>query len=222
MQTELIKAFERADIPEVIKLIGKHFGTHNYALWHLFRDEQRKVISQILATSMENAESSLRTIYENNYSVMSFLHSLSIPIPETFKEAALGTMNADVSKTLKQEEIDLPRLESISEQIRKWSFRLDTRLLPFEATQWLNRAMNNLVGEPEDPKKLHRIAKTIEALHSMGIDPDLWNAQNRYFALGRAVAPGKKSEAAEGDKQALSWIEAFETLGSYLNARVSL
>ena len=48
MNTEIKEAFDKGDIPEVIRLMDKHFGTNNYSLWHLFKDEQRKVLNQVL------------------------------------------------------------------------------------------------------------------------------------------------------------------------------
>ena len=48
MQQEIKSAFEKSDTPSVIRLMHKHFGTHNYSLWHLFRDEQRKIVNQVL------------------------------------------------------------------------------------------------------------------------------------------------------------------------------
>lgn len=48
MQQEIKSAFEKSDTPSVIRLMHKHFGTHNCSLWHLFRDEQRKIVNQVL------------------------------------------------------------------------------------------------------------------------------------------------------------------------------
>ncbi|NIV15954.1 MAG: DUF3536 domain-containing protein, partial [Aliifodinibius sp.] len=42
MREEIKTAFQRSDVGDVIRLMDTHFGTHNYTLWHLFRDERRK------------------------------------------------------------------------------------------------------------------------------------------------------------------------------------
>ena len=41
-------AFARSDVPDTIHLIDQSFGGHTYSLKNLFRDEQRKVVSEIL------------------------------------------------------------------------------------------------------------------------------------------------------------------------------
>src|SRR5574337_1135675 len=48
MAQELTETFARADFPEVIRLLDRHFGASTYSLKSLFRDEQRKVFNLIL------------------------------------------------------------------------------------------------------------------------------------------------------------------------------
>ncbi len=64
-------AFLKSDIPEVIRLMDDHFETHNYSLWHLFKDQQRKVFDQILASSLEEIELHFRQIYQYNHPIYS-------------------------------------------------------------------------------------------------------------------------------------------------------
>ncbi|MEJ2066434.1 MAG: DUF3536 domain-containing protein, partial [Deltaproteobacteria bacterium] len=82
MSQEIKDAFTKGDIPEVIRVMDKHFETHNYSLWHLFRDEQRKVLSQILDATLEEIEVSFRQIYEHHYPVMQVMRGMHIPLPK--------------------------------------------------------------------------------------------------------------------------------------------
>ena len=66
MQDELKDAFEKGDIPEVVRLMDKCFDGNIYSLWHLFKDEQKKVLDQILQLTYEGVEAAYRQIYENN------------------------------------------------------------------------------------------------------------------------------------------------------------
>lgn len=45
MHQEIVEAFLKKDIAKVIHIMNKHFGTYDYSLWHLFKDEQRKILS---------------------------------------------------------------------------------------------------------------------------------------------------------------------------------
>ena len=47
MHREIKDVFHRRDISKVIHVMDKHFGTYNYSLWHIFKDEQRKILSKV-------------------------------------------------------------------------------------------------------------------------------------------------------------------------------
>src|SRR5262249_3435680 len=51
---ELREAFERVDFPQLIRLLDRHFGESHYTLKNLFRDEQRRVLQQVMATTHED------------------------------------------------------------------------------------------------------------------------------------------------------------------------
>ena len=42
MKHEMIEAFQRSRVHDVILLMDKHFGTHSYSFWHLFKEDQKK------------------------------------------------------------------------------------------------------------------------------------------------------------------------------------
>lgn len=70
MVAELSSAFSTVDSPRVIRTLDKHFGMTAYTVRSLFRDEQRKVLSSILESTLAAVESSYRQIYETNYPLM--------------------------------------------------------------------------------------------------------------------------------------------------------
>jgi hypothetical protein len=50
---EITEPFTRADFPEILRYIDKHFGRSTYSLRSLFRDEQRRVLNLILESTLE-------------------------------------------------------------------------------------------------------------------------------------------------------------------------
>ncbi|MBI3962495.1 MAG: DUF3536 domain-containing protein, partial [Deinococcus sp.] len=66
MVQEVIEAFAQADLPTVIRLLDKHFGTSTYSLKLLFRDERRKILDLILNSTLAEAEAAYRQIYEHH------------------------------------------------------------------------------------------------------------------------------------------------------------
>ena len=61
------------DFAEVIRLMDRDFGESTYSLASLFRDEQRKVIKQLLTPSIVEAETAYRRLYEQHLPTMRFL-----------------------------------------------------------------------------------------------------------------------------------------------------
>src|SRR5205085_3205825 len=49
---EIAATFNRADIAESLRFLDKHFGGADYTLKSLFRDEQRRIVSQILNSTL--------------------------------------------------------------------------------------------------------------------------------------------------------------------------
>jgi hypothetical protein len=115
MRGEVREAFERGNVAETIGVIQRHFqAPHNYTLWHLFKDEQRRVIRSILQDKYDQVEDLFRTVYEGNYWMMTFLRSLNNPIPKPFYSAAETTINLGLWKVFNGQ-FHIEKLESSQE-----------------------------------------------------------------------------------------------------------
>ncbi len=219
-QKELSAAFETGDMTSVIKIIGEHFGSNNYSLWHLFKDEQRRVLRQILGGTLNSVEASLKKIYEDNYSIMNFLQSLRNPVPPAFTLSAEHVINSELRNIFENDHIDLKKLQSLIEQARKWAFQLDKELIRFVASGWITQASERLQHPSVSDSTLKEMNNTMALLEPLNLDLDLWKAQNVYFKLASTVVPEKRDKAKQGDTAAGLWIEQFTVLGSRLHVSV--
>lgn len=222
MRKEIRAAFDRGDISDVLRLMDKHFGVNNFSIWHLFRDEQRKVIAQVLRLTDANIEASFRQIHENNSSIMNFLQSLNIPLPKPLSFAAEHICNTDLSRLFTGEEtIDSRRLENMLANARRWHLLLDLEMLRFAVTGWLNRIMAKVEQQPADLTLLKNLTDTFALLESEGIEPDLWRAQNAYFAIAQRHYRPFRKRAEKGEEEAKQWIDIFQGLSSILQVKVT-
>jgi alpha-amylase/alpha-mannosidase (GH57 family) len=219
MESEILEAFDRVDVPEVIRLIDKHFGANNFSIWHLFKDEQRKVIGQILELTHRDIEAAYRQIYERAYPIMNFLHGLGIPLPKPFSAAAENIVNEDLKKAFETEEIDLAKLESLISAAARWGLALDTSFLGLTASTWIHNALRKTEAEPQQTPLLEKIREITGLLKPLNVELDLWEAQNAYFSLGEAHYATMIEKAENGDKDAQMWIAAFEEVGPCLHVR---
>ena len=81
VEKELIGAFERADTPEVIRMLDKEFGKNIYSLKSLFRDEQQHILNTILEATVSEVEAANRRLFEQNVPLMKFLADLGVVQP---------------------------------------------------------------------------------------------------------------------------------------------
>jgi len=220
MQTEITHAFDRGDLPEVIRLMDKHFNGNIFSLWHLFKDEQRQVLDMVLKFTYESVESSYRNIYENNSAIMNFYQTLQHRIPRPFLSAAEYIINTDLKRIFEEEALDTEKLKKLMDDTRRWSIKIDTTTIGFVASSWVNSVMGKLFREPEDVKLFEKIDETLELIKPFSLSLNLWNAQNIYFSIGKNIFSRMKERARGGDNPAQKWVEGFTKLGYYLHVKV--
>ncbi|MDO8283003.1 MAG: DUF3536 domain-containing protein [Thermodesulfovibrionia bacterium] len=222
MQNEIQTAFDRGDMHEVIRFMDKHFGGNIYSIWHLFKDEQRKILNQILRLTYASIEASYRQIYENHYAVMNFFHSLKVRLPRPFSAATEYILNTDLKKIFDTgEELDLEKLKSLADEAVKWSLKIDSATIGFSISSWVNSLMEKLSHEPEDLRLFELIDNAFRILNPLSLTMDLWKAQNLYFMISKKTYITMKERAKGGDEFAKRWVEAFRKLGYYLHIKVT-
>jgi len=220
MQKEMTDAFEKGDIPEAIRLMDKYYNGNIFSLWHLFRDEQRKVLDMVLRFTYESIESSYRLIYENNSTIMNFYQNLQHRVPRPFLSAAEYIINTDIKRIFEKEDLDIEKLKKMIDEIKRWSIKIDSVTIGFTASTWINSIMQRLSENREDMSLFEKIDKVLELLKSLSLPLNLWNAQNFYFAIGKSILSRMKEAAQKGDESAQAWVEGFSKLGYYLYVKV--
>lgn len=221
MREEIKAAFLKSDIPEVIRLMDKHFGSNNYSFWHLFKDEQRKILAQILQSTLDELEAAFQRLYEDSSSIMQFLHRLQIPLPKALAAIVELVLNAQLRRWLAEETGEVDRLRELAAEIKKWSVSLDEPTLSFAATRRIEGWMQAWAQHPDDVALLEQITTSLDIFDALSLDLDLWKAQNIYFAVGKAVYEERRQRAERGDEGAKRWIDAFVRLGDVLGVKMA-
>jgi alpha-amylase/alpha-mannosidase (GH57 family) len=220
MLQELTQTFSAADFPEVIRLLDKHFGISTYSIKDLFRDEQRKVLENILQSALSEIEAAYHQVYEHHYPPMRFLSELGNPIPKSFHSAAEFILNSDLRKALSSEPLDLERISSLLDETETWQVELDTEGLSYRLQQTLERMMAKLADNPDDIASLKELLATAEMTRSVPFPVDLWKVQNLYHEMLQVTYPELQKRAQRGDESAAEWLEQFVSLGQQLCIRV--
>jgi alpha-amylase/alpha-mannosidase (GH57 family) len=220
MLKELAEIFSAADFTESVRLLDKHFGTSTYSLRSLFRDEQRKIIDNILKSALSEIETAYRQVYEYHYPPMRFLSELGYPIPRSYKAAATLILNSGLQEAVSQDTLNIDQINSYLEEVATWQVELDSEGLNYLLQQNLETIMSNLASNPEDIELLNKIISSLQVTHYQTFSVELWKVQNSYYQILNTVYPKLKKRKEEGDTSVQRWIEDYMHLGSLLNIRV--
>jgi len=220
MRQELNSAFRKGDTNEVMRQMNMRFTGDTYSLWHLFKDEQRRILYQLLANTRQEIESSFRHFYEHNYAIMLMIRGMNMPLPKALSAPAEFVLNQDLCSVIAADEIDLDRLQSLIDDALRLKLTLDETTLRFEASHRINRLMSQLQESPDNVELLAAIERSLKILSSIISDMDLQAAQNVFFAVGKEKYQQKKKQAENQDQDTVRWVELFESLSRYLGVVV--
>jgi alpha-amylase/alpha-mannosidase (GH57 family) len=215
MRRELEKAFRRGDVNEVMRQMNIRFGGNSYSLWHLFKDEQRRMLNELLSDTWEEIERSFRHIYEHNYAIILMLRSMNMNLPKALAAPAEFILNQDLCNVIRADEIDIHRLKDLTDEAARLSLQLDKETLKFEASVKINDLMEIFEQSREDIQMLSTIESALKILKGIVPDMDLQLAQNLFFTIAKEKYPQMK-KAAEQDKKAAKWVELFELIAGHL------
>jgi hypothetical protein len=211
---ELHETFERGDFPETIRLIDRHFGPSSYSLKSLFKDEQRRILEEIMATTREDLEHRFRLITERYTPLMKFLEDIRMPLPQALQTSADYVLQVDVHRLFKNELVDLDRLRTLTSRAQERHL-LGTDF-SYEVKQKLEGMMDRLKSNPEDLVLLENLEGLTREVVPLPVGLNLARTQNAYFAMLQNVFPKYRAQAAADDQQARTWLEHFLALGRHL------
>jgi len=218
---ELTAAFDSADLVEAQRVIDHAFAGSTFSLASLFRRERDRALNEILATSLRDAESAFRRIYDEHAPLMRYLAKAGIPVPETFRNAADLVLRHRILDELRQPE---PRYEEVRDCLKQATSvdaDLDVPEVAYASGEALHRMVDRFAGS-DDPVLLEQLAKMAEVAARMESRVDLWHAQNTCVALREHRLGGWKLRSAAGDATAQRLIVAFARLCTAIHVYVEI
>jgi len=205
---------QRADFPEVIRLLDRYYGHMDYSLISLFGDEQRRIVQIILTSTLSDIESSLTSIYEDHASLLHFLSQAGLPKPPALTLAAGFAINAGLRRALESDPIDQPQLRSFLSLARADQVPLETATLSYIADLRMKRAMIDLQMSSGSLEMLDRALGLARTLAELPFDLNLWQAQNIWYEVFRTSSYALTALAADDRPR---WDKTFSDLGTCLS-----
>ncbi|MDP9049336.1 MAG: DUF3536 domain-containing protein [Acidobacteriota bacterium] len=212
---EVGAAIRRANLPEVIRLIDRFFGSLAYSLTSLFADEQHRILRTILDRTLAEMEDSLRKIYEDHASLLRFLTESGMAAPPALAIAANFAINSSLRRAIAAENFDGAEIGALFSRALADQVVVDTQALSFAAGERMKRAMVALEAAADKDRAMKTALQTAltiaTGLHSLPFDVNLWQAQNIWNDLFRR---------SDDTYWSPEWKLAFKKLGEALNISV--
>ncbi|HWY47983.1 MAG TPA: DUF3536 domain-containing protein [Bryobacteraceae bacterium] len=208
------EAFSRADLPDAVHLLEQRFGGQTYSLKNLFKDEQRKVVNEILRPILERAGAFHRGLYENESPLLRFMRDSYIPIPAELKVTAEFALNRQLRLALAEVHLDLDHLTNLLEDVSVMDVPLDRAALEITLRRNLERKAETFLENPRDLAALRGFRDSVAVAKSLPLQLILWSLQNRLWEILQKVYPEMK------EKGESEWTAEFEQLANLLCVRV--
>jgi len=203
-------AFGRADLPEAVRVLDRHFEGTAYSLKSLFRDEQRRIVSRILQTTLGEAEASYRQIYEHHAQLMRFLSGLNTTPPKVLVLTAEFVINNSLRRTLESPELDLDEVRTLLETAQREKINLDLTGIEYAVRNRLNQMADEITADPGNVALLARMYVMLNI--PWPFDVNLWRVQNAFYAL---LETEYAARFQDGD-----WVDHFRRIVKRLNLRL--
>jgi len=220
MLEDVDQALHLADIPELVRRIDRHFAGRTFSIRSLFRDEQRKVLEQLLRDTLEQIEATYLDIHQRHARLGLLLTELNIPIPAPLKRADERAINHQLETALAGPEFDPDRVRLLLDAARRRRTDLDETRLEFTFRRALEALADRLERGPEDDAVLHELELAVEVMAALPFSVNLWRVQNAFFAVVEGRVRGAAPPRTP-DSPAAAWAGRLLALGPKLGVAVA-
>jgi hypothetical protein len=220
LSSQLIEAFSRAETPEVVLLLNRGFGEKTYSLKSLFRDEQRRIMKIVLASTVAETEAMYLNLYHNHAALIRFITTLNSPVPKELSATTEYAINSLLRRAANEDDLDGLRIGRLLEEAKEHKVSIDVTTLEYAVRRNIERAAEWLRAEPGNVNAVARLEKTLAVAKSLPFQVNLWAVQNRVYDVYSRFYKRLNRKAADGQEPAQLWVKAFRSLAALAEVRI--
>jgi alpha-amylase/alpha-mannosidase (GH57 family) len=221
LKQELADPFNRADFPEVIRLIDKEFAESTYSLRSIFHDDQREILNIIMKSTLSEAEAVYRQLYETHAPMMRFVSDLRAPLPRAFSMAAEFALNGSLRAAFEDvDNLDFTRINALFDEARANKVPLDGDTLGFALRKAIRHLSEQFLENSDNLELMKKLEAAAGLARNLPFEVNVWRSQNNYYQMFQKVYPGWVEKALANNPEAAEWVEHFVALGKNLAVKV--
>jgi alpha-amylase/alpha-mannosidase (GH57 family) len=223
LKQELSEPFNRADFPEVIRLVDKNFPESTYSLRSIFHDDQRKILNSIMKSTLTEAEMVYRQLYETHAPMMRFVSDLRAPLPRAFSMAAEFALNSSLRSAFEGvDNLDFTRINALFDEARANNVTLDGETLGFALRKAIRHLSEQFLENSDNLDLMKKLEAAAGLARSLPFEVNVWRSQNNYYEMLQKIYPDWLEKALAGNPDAREWVEHFVAVGKNLAVKVEL
>ena len=185
LKADLLARCARQSVADLVRGLDEYFPGGLSSLSHLFLDERRRVLANVIRATLERHEETYRKIWEDNRKLVHYLREVDAPIPESLAIIARHVLEQQVTMEL----LSSPDLAAIPDRvvaIVDEANALGLTLDLMAQRPLMGRAVAHalaLVAESPARERVAQATALVEGARRLGIRYGHWATQNRFFQI---------------------------------------
>lgn len=176
LASRLSEKFNQSHITSAIYDIEKYFGNTRFSFFDLMKDEQAKVLKEVINNNVKEAASSIQRISKQNYSLLNLMRQQKLVVPHVLWRNLVTKLEYDLRNALlkwgKTGEFD-PLFETL-DQFEHWQVKPGPNY-DFKVTKAIKRVID------KDKFLADKGVELLDRLDRLELKPELIYLQNHVF-----------------------------------------
>jgi hypothetical protein len=199
-KAELFETYRTGSLADVTVLVARDFPGRTHRLDDLFRDEQRRIIGILLADRLADYRRSFDRLADQDEDLLNRLGHLNYPIPKPMRAAAStyldGHLRDEIERVVRGEPSALEAIGRLRERGRAWGYQPERELLEKTLAESLLRTLDEIEPGADLAAITSRADQLLTAAALIGLEPGLWQVQNRFLGAYAHLAESGTMDAA--------------------------
>jgi alpha-amylase/alpha-mannosidase (GH57 family) len=200
VKQDLLARFGRYSLADMVRGLDEHFLGEPFSLPELFLDERRRVLAAVIASVLERHEETYRRIWEENQKLVHYLRQADAPIPDALALVARHVLEQQALAAVERLDAVGPLPDAVAEPVyeaRALGLTLDLTAAKPTLHRVVMDGLSSIAAEPT-PERVNALTRLIEDAKALRLRFGLWQAQNRFFQVWRALPDARPALAPLG------------------------
>jgi len=177
----LQRLMPRSDFTQCCQAFESYFGEQTYSLRSLFCDERRRIVGQLVDSTLADIDQLYSDVCEHHAALIGFLRELHMPLPPILRVSCEFAMTNAMRRCI-SEKIDFAGARTLLRTAAQNGVTMDASIKS-TLRQRLNGLMNSWAKDPLNIDALAELDELASLMREQPSEADLWRAQNIFYEL---------------------------------------